>query len=185
VDTGLVWFHTSRTAKAWRQTDDRSSETVNFAGHTIQIVDGNVDTAVRFASTSRRAAGRQSPGRGEARLIDYDEFVIREGRLGEIIEFGEISTEIHGGSFAIAQIVIAVLFSTSERPSSVPSPTSSVSCHSSQVVLVSCSQPTSSVLVVTRCAASWSGWHSGLAHSDNRRQCGAHSTTVARRGIVL
>src|SRR5260370_23523463 len=68
----------------------------NFAGQTIQIEHGNVDTAVRLLHPDGLRAASHLDG-GEAGLIDDDEFVTREGRLREIIEFGEISTEIHGG----------------------------------------------------------------------------------------
>src|SRR5260370_41838885 len=69
----------------------------NFAGQTIQIVDGNVDTAVRLLRHPDGMRAASHLDGGEAGLIDDDEFVIREGRLGDILEFGEISTEIHGG----------------------------------------------------------------------------------------
>src|SRR5260370_2543311 len=72
-------------------------ENSNFAGQTIQIVDGNVDTAVRLLRHPDGLRAASHLDGGEAGLIDDDEFVIREGRLGQIIGFGEISTEIHGG----------------------------------------------------------------------------------------
>src|SRR5258708_5330084 len=67
----------------------------NFAGQTIQVVDSDIDTAVRLL---RHPHGLWAAGHlygGEAGLIDREEFVVREGRLGEVIELGEVSTEIH------------------------------------------------------------------------------------------
>src|SRR6266496_4656351 len=69
----------------------------HFAGQTVQVVDSNINSAVRLLRYPHGLRTASHLHGGETGLIDGDEFVVRKGRLGEIIELGEVSAEIHGG----------------------------------------------------------------------------------------
>jgi len=187
----LVWFHTIAHLQGVAETEIAPANS-NFAGQTIQIVDGNVDTAAACFDIQTGLRAGQSPGRRGGGLIDDDEFVIREGRLGEIIEFVKISTEIHGGVRHRPNSDRSLL-SPRQRDQierAIADITSvSMSFHP-KVVLVSCSQPTSSYSRNTM-RGRWSGWHSGLRtrHRVNAARIrpllpdGGHSPVRAARRL--